>query len=122
LAKPARRLAQITSVEQEITKLAAERDTLRDLLFRVRRENSTLRDVTRKNSFERILIENRILNILKAASKPVKSQRLWWAAQEISPRLRYPVAVPFCSLFAGVCVVRACNKEPQALRAAARRV
>jgi hypothetical protein len=81
-------LAQITSVEQELAKLTAERDTLRDILLKVRRENSSLRDVTRKNSFDRILIENRIMNILKAASKPVKSQRLWWAAQEISPRLR----------------------------------
>jgi Fe2+ or Zn2+ uptake regulation protein len=81
-------LAQITSVEQEITKLTAERDTLRDLLARARRENSTLRDVTRKNSFDRILIESRILNLLKAASKPVPTSRLWWAAQEINPRLR----------------------------------
>lgn len=83
-------LAQITSAEQELAKLTQERDTLRDLLLKVRRENVSLRDVTRKNSFDRILIENRIMNILKAASKPVKSQRLWWAALEISPRLRGP--------------------------------
>jgi hypothetical protein len=81
-------LAQITRVEQEITKLQAERDTLRDILLKVRRENSTLRDVTRKNSFDRILIESRVMNLLKAASKPVPTSRLWWAAQEINPRLR----------------------------------
>jgi hypothetical protein len=83
-------LGQITSVEQEIAKLTAERDTLRDILLRVRRENSSLRDVTRKNSFDRILIENRVMNILRSASKPVKSQRLYWAALEISARLRGP--------------------------------
>lgn len=81
-------LAQITSVEREITKLGAERDTLRDILLKVRRENSKLRDVTRKNSFDRILIESRIMNLLKAASKPLPTSRLWWAAQEINPRLR----------------------------------
>jgi hypothetical protein len=81
-------LAQITSVEQEITKLEAERNTLRDILLKVRRENSKLRDVTRKNSFDRILIESRIMNLLRAASKPVPTSRLWWTAQEINPRLR----------------------------------
>ena len=81
-------LGQISSIEQELAKLTAQRDTLRDLLLKVRRENVSLRDVTRKNSIDRVLIENRIMNILKVASKPVKSQRLWWAAQEISPRLR----------------------------------
>jgi hypothetical protein len=81
-------LAQITSIEREMTKLSAERDTLRDILLKVRRENSTLRDVTRKNSFDRILIENRIMNLLRAASKPMPISRLWWAAQEINPRLR----------------------------------
>lgn len=81
-------LGQITSIEQELARLTLQRDTLRDLLVKVRRENVSLRDVTRKNSIDRVLIENRIMNILRAASKPVKSQRLWWAAQEISPRLR----------------------------------
>src|SRR5947209_8511156 len=81
-------LAQITSIEQEMSKLATERDTLRDILLKVRRENSTLHDVTKKNSFDRILIESRIMNLLKAASKPVPTSRLWWAAQEINPRLR----------------------------------
>jgi hypothetical protein len=81
-------LAQITAIEQEIIKLQAQRDTLRDLLFRARRENSTLRDVTRKNSFDRILIEGKIVNLLKAATRPIPTQRLWWAAQEVNPRLR----------------------------------
>lgn len=81
-------LAQIESVEQQIAKLGAQRDTLRELLLKVRRENATLRDVTRKNSFDRILIENRVMNLLRAASKPVATQRLYWSALEIIPRLR----------------------------------
>jgi hypothetical protein len=80
-------VAQITSIEREIAKLEGERETLRDLLVRVRRENSTLRDVTRKNSVDRILIENRVMNLLRAASKPIPTNRRWWAAQEINPRL-----------------------------------
>jgi hypothetical protein len=81
-------LAQITAIEQEINKLQAQRDTLRDLLFRARRENATLRDVTRKNSFDRILIEGKIVNLLKAATRPIPTQRLYRAAQEVNPRLR----------------------------------
>jgi hypothetical protein len=81
-------LAQITAIEQDITKLEAQRDTLRDLLFRARRENATLRDVTRKNSFDRILIEGKIVNLLKAATRPIPTQRLWLAAQEVNLRLR----------------------------------
>ena len=81
-------LAQITGIEQEITRLQAQRDVLRDLLFRARRENATLRDVTRKNSFDRILIEGKIVDLLTAATRPVPTQRLWRAAQEVNPRLR----------------------------------
>jgi hypothetical protein len=81
-------LAEVSDVEQQIAKLQAQRDTLRDLLFKARRENATLRDVTRKNSFDRILIESRVMNLLLAASKPVPTQRLYWAATEINPRLR----------------------------------
>src|SRR5690242_3611319 len=81
-------LAQIDSVEQQITQLQAQRDTLRELLLKVRRENLALRDVTRKNSFDRILIENRVMNLLRATSKPVATQKLYWSALEIIPRLR----------------------------------
>jgi hypothetical protein len=81
-------LAQVSDVEQQIAKLQTQRDTLRDLLLKVRRENATLRDVTRKNSFDRILIENRVMNLLLAAAKTVPTQKLYWAALEINPRLR----------------------------------
>lgn len=81
-------LAQIESVEQQIAQLQVQRDTLRELLLRARRENVALRDVTRKNSFDRILIENRVMNLLRSALRPVPTQRLYWSALEISPRLR----------------------------------
>ena len=81
-------LAELTDVEQQIAKLEAQRDALRDLVLKARRENATLRDVTRKNSFDRILIESRVMNLLRAATKPVPARRLYWAAAEINPRLR----------------------------------
>lgn len=81
-------LAEVSDVEQQIAKLQAQRDTLRDLLLKARRENAALRDVTRKNSFDRILIESRVMNLLRTAPKPVPTQRLYWAAIEINPRLR----------------------------------
>lgn len=82
-------LAQLTGTEQEIAKLERQRDSLRDLLLKVRRENSQLRDVTRKNSYDRILIESRIINLLQASSKPLPTSRLYWAAKEINPQLPY---------------------------------
>jgi hypothetical protein len=58
------------------------------LLLKVRRENLSLRDVTRKNSFDRILIENRILEVVKAAKREVPTTRLFLAAREINPQIR----------------------------------
>jgi hypothetical protein len=80
-------LAQLTGVEREIAKLEQQRDTLREILLKVRRENSQLRDVTRKNSYDRILIESRIIDLLTSAAKPVPTSRLYWAAKEINPTL-----------------------------------
>lgn len=81
-------VAQLTDVEREIGKLESQRETLRSLLSKVRRENLSLRDVTRKNSFDRILIENRILDIIKTARREVPTRRLYWAAREINPQIR----------------------------------
>ena len=80
-------LAQLTDSEREIAKLERRRDTLRDMLLKVRRENAQLRDVTRKNSYDRILIEGRVVDLLRRAKKPVSTSRLFWEAKEISPYL-----------------------------------
>jgi hypothetical protein len=80
-------LAQLTGIERELAKLERQRDTLREILVKVRRENSLLRDVTRKNSYDRILIEGRVLDLLTSAAKPVPTSRLYWAAKEINPQL-----------------------------------
>ncbi len=81
-------IAQLAQVEQELARLQAERDTLKDILLRVRREGSRLRDVTRKNSFDRILVENTILQTLQSAGKAVPTKRLYWRVIEANPRLR----------------------------------
>lgn len=80
-------VAQLTGLEREIAKLEHQRDALRGILLKVRRENSQLRDVTRKNSYDRILIESRIVDLLRDATKPVVTRRLYWAAKEINPQL-----------------------------------
>jgi rhodanese-related sulfurtransferase len=80
-------LAQLTDAERELAKIERHRDTLRDLLLKVRRENAQLRDVTRKNSYDRILIEGRVVNLLKGSKRPLPTSRLYWAAKEISPHL-----------------------------------
>ena len=80
-------LAQLTGLEREMAKMERQRETLREMLLKVRRENAQLRDVTRKNSYDRILIESRVVDMLRAAGKPVLTSRLFWAAKEINPQL-----------------------------------
>jgi len=80
-------IGQLSELEREIADLSAQRDALQKFLTKVRRENLQLRDVTRKNSFDRILIETRILETLKAARKDVPAKRLFWEARGINPKL-----------------------------------
>lgn len=68
-------LKEISQIEIRIAELNREKTTLERLLSKARRENAALRDVTRRNSVDRILIENAILESLRAIpeGRPVTS-------------------------------------------------
>jgi hypothetical protein len=57
-------LEQLTEVVRKIGELTAEKVTLERLLMKVRERNQITKDVTRKNSLRRVLIENTILTEL----------------------------------------------------------
>ena len=86
-ALEAQLVTQLTGVKQEIAKLQAQCDTLEALLVRVRQEIN-LHDVTRKNSIDRVLIENAILGALRPSKKPLPTNWLFLTARSITPQLR----------------------------------
>lgn len=86
-ALEAQLVAQLTGIKQEIAKLQAQSETLEALLVRVRLETN-LHDVTRKNSIDRVLIENAILEALRRSKKPVPTKWLFLTARSITPQLR----------------------------------
>ena len=77
-------IAELSRVEKSMTDMENERAALQRLLFRIRGEQIVQTDVTRKNSFRRILIETKIVEILTSARKPVPSQMLLSGARAIT--------------------------------------
>ena len=64
-------LKQLADIDRQIVELQHEKLALQRLIARVRLGQRPLREVTRKNSFERILIEERIKEVLSEAGKPL---------------------------------------------------
>lgn len=81
-------LREIAEIDAKIAELKANRTVLERLLLKARRENISLRDVSRKNSVGRILVENAILDALKASPKPLRNAALLAAARFSDPDLK----------------------------------
>lgn len=67
---------EIEQIEIKLKELTAERDALRRQLMKVRWERHHLKDVSRKNSAGRVLVEQRIVNALKEEKNPINSKKL----------------------------------------------
>ncbi len=77
-----RRLQQeIEAIELRLKELTAERDALKRQLIKARWENHQLRDVNRKNSASRVLVEQRVIDALEQAKKPMTSSQLFEVAK-----------------------------------------
>ena len=79
---------QIALINQQISDLNAERGVLERLLLKARRENIAHRDVVRKNSINRILVEDNILNTLKNSSKPMTARDLYAVVRHVVYNLK----------------------------------
>ena len=72
---------EIEEIELKLKELTAERNALRRQLMKARWENHTLRDVSRKNSASRVMVEQRVLAALEQATKPMTSSQLFELAR-----------------------------------------
>lgn len=72
---------EIEEIELKLKELTAERDALRRQMMKARWENHALRDVNRKNSASRVMVEQRVLAALEQASKPMTSTQLFELAR-----------------------------------------
>lgn len=68
---------EIEEIEARIKELTQEKTALQRQLMKARRENADLRDVNRKNSINRVMIENRVLDALKEFNKPMRTKDLY---------------------------------------------
>lgn len=76
-----RLMREIEDIELRMKELSDERDALRRQLIKARWDNHHLRDVNRKNSAGRVMIEQRVLSALEQASKPLTSRQLFEIAR-----------------------------------------
>jgi len=68
---------QIADVDKRIRSLTEEKHALERLLLKTRHDNVLGREVTRKNSVSRILVENQILRDLRNSKKPLSNRDLY---------------------------------------------
>jgi hypothetical protein len=69
-------LADLERIEREISALQKEKEYITRVLARARQQNADLKDVTRKNSINRVLIESAIIRIIGESRPPVSAKRL----------------------------------------------
>ncbi len=62
-------MREIEELERRIKELTQEQHALKRQLVKARWENDSLKDVSRKNSANRVMIENRVLEALKGSPK-----------------------------------------------------
>jgi len=72
-----RLIREIEELEKRIKELTQEQQALKRQLVKARWENDSLKDVSRKNSANRVMIENRVLEALRGSSKACSTATLY---------------------------------------------
>ncbi|MDB5478821.1 MAG: hypothetical protein JWM96_1316 [Alphaproteobacteria bacterium] len=83
-----RLLREIEQIEKKIKELTSEKSALQRLLMKYRSEKIAFRDVNRKNSVNRVMIENKITEALRLARKPLRTDALYSLARQIDFQLK----------------------------------
>ena len=83
-----RLMREIEEIEARISDLSQEKAALQRQLTKAHWEASALKDVSRKNSGTRIMVEQRILDALREARKPLNSTALFSAAKRANFELK----------------------------------
>ncbi len=83
-----RLLQEIDEIEIRIKEFQNQKQALKALLVKSQRDDIIVRQITRKNSADRILMETRILNTLRASKHPVHNSTLYKAALSVDTHLK----------------------------------
>ena len=81
-------LNDIKEIESRIRELESEKLGLQRVLTRLRRESVSTKEVGRRNSIDRVLIERQVLEYLRARKKPARAWEIYNAAKEVSFSLK----------------------------------
>lgn len=81
-------LRQLTEIEQNLEVLSAERDVIKRLILKARKDDLNLRDVRRKNSIDRIVIESGILEVLRGAKRGIRTKQIFATIRISAPQLK----------------------------------
>jgi len=82
-----RLILEIERIGRQISELEQERLALQRQLTKARTEVSALKDVNRKNSVTRVLVEDLVLKELSVAAKPLKPRELFKAGLYANHRM-----------------------------------
>lgn len=83
-----RLMREIEGIEARISELSQERAALQRQLTKAHWEASALKDVSRKNSGTRIMVEQRILDALRENPTPLNNDALFSAAKKANYELK----------------------------------
>ena len=72
-----RLMREIEEIDSRLKELTDEKSALQRQLKKARWENSALKDVNRKNSGNRVMVETRVLDALKASPRPMRTTKLY---------------------------------------------
>jgi len=82
-------LRELEEIEYKLKELNEDREALKRQLIKARSENDSLKDVSRKNSANRIIIEDSIVEYLKNNNKPISSKKLYELSKNKILDLKY---------------------------------
>ncbi len=81
-------LAQLGNIERQISELEGERKAVQRLLTKLRQQNLENHDVTRRDSFDRLLVEKQILDTLRGRSRETSTADLFRQARSVNYGLK----------------------------------
>jgi DNA-binding transcriptional ArsR family regulator len=79
---------RLTEIEEKMVELQQEKLVLQRILYNARKEKITLSEVTRRNSFGRILIENKIMESLGDKGEYWRASELYIRAKSVDNNLK----------------------------------
>ena len=72
----ARLILEVSKIDQQIAELLREKDALIRQLLKARARDQSLRDVTRLNSGQRVLVEDAVLGLLQTTGAPCSPSKI----------------------------------------------